>query len=83
MTSDLRERIFTINYQAVGGDRIETYADYVVSAGELIRERQLRHIKVLGFDADMRVEAIDLSEFADNDMLRALFGRFLSFFRGI
>jgi hypothetical protein len=32
----------------------------------------LTAIKVLGFDADMRVEAIDLSEFDDNDMIRAV-----------
>jgi superfamily II DNA or RNA helicase len=69
--SNMKERISTIKYKAVG-DRIDTLADYVVSAGTLISEQQLRHIKVLGFDADMRVEAIDLSEFEDRDMIRAV-----------
>jgi superfamily II DNA or RNA helicase len=70
--SNRQERISTIRYEVVGSDRIDTIADYAVTAGELIRERQLRHIKVLGFDADMQVDAIDLSEFDDNDMIRAV-----------
>ena len=52
------EQISTIKYVVVG-DQIETVADYSITAGRLIAERQLRHIKVLGFDADMTVHAID------------------------
>ena len=69
--SNMKERISTIKYKTVG-DRIDTLADYVVSAGTLMSEHQLRHIKVLGFDADMRLEAIDLGEFADKGVIRAV-----------
>jgi superfamily II DNA or RNA helicase len=54
------ERISTIRYVEVD-DRIETQADYSVTAGRLIAERNLRHIKVLAYDAEMRVQAVDLA----------------------
>lgn len=57
------EQISTIKYQRVG-DQVETIADYEVTAGRLIGERQLRHIKVLGYDAQMRVHAVNLAESA-------------------
>lgn len=53
------ERISTIRYRDLDG-QIETVADYSVTAGRLIKERQLRHIKVLGYDAMMDVTAVDL-----------------------
>lgn len=62
--SKKNEQISTIKYQYISDEdgQIETVADYVKSAGELVSERQLRHIKVLGFDADMRVNAIDVGK---------------------
>ncbi|HEU4540300.1 MAG TPA: HNH endonuclease [Jiangellaceae bacterium] len=54
------ERISTIHYRQ-DGNQIETVADYSILAGRLISERELRHIKVLGFDASMNVEAVDLA----------------------
>jgi superfamily II DNA or RNA helicase len=61
--SNKSERISTIRYRAAG-DQVETEADYTVTAGRLIDEHQLRHIKVLGFDADMKVHAVDLARSA-------------------
>ena len=61
--SNQNERISTIRYR-VDGDQVETEADYTVTAGRLIDERQLRHIKVLGFDAEMKVHAVDLARSA-------------------
>lgn len=53
------ERISTIKYEQVG-EQIQTVADYSITAGRLISELQLRHIKVLGFDAEMKVSPVDL-----------------------
>jgi superfamily II DNA or RNA helicase len=58
------ERISTIQYETVDGGKIQTVADYAITAGRLISEKQLRHIKVLGFDADMRLEAVELDRAA-------------------
>jgi superfamily II DNA or RNA helicase len=62
--SNPAEQISTIQYQRLETGQIETLADYAISAGQLIEEKQLRHIKVLGFDADMRVEAVDIGRVA-------------------
>jgi superfamily II DNA or RNA helicase len=61
--SNQNERISTIRYR-LAGDQVETEADYTVTAGRLIDERDLRHIKVLGFDAEMRVHAVNLARSA-------------------
>ncbi len=67
------EQITTIRYERVG-DQIQTIADYSIAAGRLINERQLRHIKVLGFDADMVVSAVDVAKSASTgaDAIRAV-----------
>jgi superfamily II DNA or RNA helicase len=57
------EQIATIRYERVG-DQIATVADYKVHAGRLIDEKQLRHIKVLGFDAEMKISTVDLAQSA-------------------
>ena len=57
------EQISTIKYLTVG-DQIETVANYSVTAGRLIAEQQLRHIKVLGYDQEMTVHAVDLASSA-------------------
>ena len=51
--SNMKERISTINYKVVG-DRIDTVGRLCGVGGHADLEQQLRHIKVLGFDADMR-----------------------------
>lgn len=59
------EQISTIKYDMVG-DQVETLADYAITAGRLIAERQLRHIKVLAYDAqkEVSVEPVNLAESA-------------------
>jgi superfamily II DNA or RNA helicase len=56
------ERVSTINYVEADDGTIETVADYSVFANELIEEGVLRRIKVLAFDADMHVDAVNLGE---------------------
>lgn len=66
--SDESERISTIRYRkGLDGSQIETLADYEVNAGRLIREGHLRHIKVLAYDAEMTVQAVDLAKEATGD----------------
>jgi superfamily II DNA or RNA helicase len=67
--SNRDEQISTIRYEPVSTDepgniQIATIADYSVTAGRLIEEKQLRHIKVLGFDAEMHISTIDLAQTA-------------------
>jgi superfamily II DNA or RNA helicase len=58
------EQITTIKYETVDDGQVQTIADYEVKSSDLIKRGQLRHIKVLGFDADMHIEAVDLASFA-------------------
>jgi superfamily II DNA or RNA helicase len=58
--SDESERINTIRYMRTPDGRIDVDPDFTVDAGRLIREGHLRHIKVLAYDAEMRVQAVDL-----------------------
>jgi superfamily II DNA or RNA helicase len=60
------EQITTIRYVQLEDGRIETVADYTVKASRLVHEKQLRHVKVLGFDAEMRVEAVDIAKEASS-----------------
>ena len=64
--SKIGERIATCGYKQVG-QQIEIDPDYSVTAGRLIAEKQLRHIKVLAYDADMSITAVDLSTETDAD----------------
>ena len=69
------ERIATCRYnEDLDSGQIEIEADYSVTAGRLIDEKQLRHIKVLAYDADMSVTAVDLASEVDADatMIRAV-----------
>lgn len=69
------ERISTINYletQTPDGPRIETVADATVTANELQQARQLRLLKVLGYDLEMHVTALDLGGLADAETIRAV-----------
>ncbi|MEQ4205789.1 DEAD/DEAH box helicase family protein [Actinopolymorpha sp. B9G3] len=59
--SNRKEQISTISYVSRGGGQVETVADYAVTAATLVAEGQLRHIKLLGFDAEMRVDPVDLA----------------------
>ena len=55
------EQITTIKYERVD-DQVETVADYAITAGQLISELQLRHIKVLAYDATKEVsEGVNLA----------------------
>jgi superfamily II DNA or RNA helicase len=65
------EQITTIRYCKTDDGKVETIADYTVLANRLINEGRLRHIKVLGFDADMRVEAVDIARESDQ-VIRAV-----------
>ncbi len=58
--SDESERINTIRYMQTRDGRIDVDPDFTVDAGRLIREGHLRHIKVLAYDAEMHVQAVDL-----------------------
>jgi superfamily II DNA or RNA helicase len=58
--SDESERINTIRYVRTLDGRIDVDPDFTVDAGRLIREGHLRHIKVLAYDAEMHVQAVDL-----------------------
>jgi superfamily II DNA or RNA helicase len=58
--SDESERIQTIRYMQTADGRIDVDPDFTVDAGRLIREGHLRHIKVLAYDAEMQVQAVDL-----------------------
>jgi superfamily II DNA or RNA helicase len=60
--SDESERINTIRYERLPDGRIDVDPDFTVDAGRLIREGHLRHIKVLAYDAEMRVQAVDLKK---------------------
>jgi superfamily II DNA or RNA helicase len=58
--SNESERINTIRYTKTPDGRLDVDPDFTVDAGRLIREGHLRHIKVLAYDAEMHVQAVDL-----------------------
>jgi superfamily II DNA or RNA helicase len=71
--SDESERINTIRYTQTPDGRIDVDPDFTVDAGRLIRESHLRHIKVLAYDAEMRVQAVDLRrETTPGGLIRAV-----------
>lgn len=71
--SNSRERISTIKYELLDDNRIQTVADYRVTAKELQEAFQLRRIKVLAYDAQMEITAIDYGALAEQTrIIRAI-----------
>src|SRR5262245_14392077 len=61
------ERISTIRYRDNTNGTIDSDPDHSVTADELISEGILRHIKVLAFDAEMQVTAVNLATSTTGD----------------
>jgi superfamily II DNA or RNA helicase len=59
--SNTKERVATIKYVLTEDGKIETVADYVISAGQLQEANQLRRLKVLSMDASMEAAAVNFT----------------------
>lgn len=67
--SKATEQIPTVDYRMPEPGVLESVADFTISAAELIADRVLRGLRVLGFDQDMSVRGIVLAEEASPDAM--------------
>ena len=65
--SNQSERISTIRYQERVDGKIETTADYSITAAELVKQGILRGIRLLAFDQEFTVNAVALEEASTPD----------------
>lgn len=57
--SSPQERISTVAYRPTSDGAIEAVADYSITAADLIEQGHLRPVRLLSFDADLTVDAVD------------------------
>jgi superfamily II DNA or RNA helicase len=70
--SNKSERVATIRYEENDNGQLDSIADYSVFANNLIRNHVLRGIKVLSYDNDLHVDAVDLAAEAGPQAMRVV-----------